>query len=229
VERVTVTLAQELAAAARRIFFSGNPYEPKFATDSVARTLLAPTSGSMLDRTQFDALGRAHAVEGGGRVYVIPLVDFVLDFDSGRKRDVAFTDEFGGLGTGRPGGAQAVWDERGFYAVDFSAPRTYYSEEYRAYMSCESIIVPVRGRWGVLVAEDDHAIVGGSPQFIETVLSHLSLEPEEMALILIRRQEQWASGTGKSIAWLPGLLETIYGSAEAARLAALNGPYPGPR
>ena len=87
-------------------------------------------------------------------------------------------------------------------------------------MSHESIIVPVSGAWGVLVAEDDHAIVGGSPRFVETVLSHTTLFPDEMVLILIRRTADRAT-VGASRAWLPGLLEIVYGSKEASRLATL--------
>ena len=214
------SLAHDLSEAAKRIFVSGSPYDPTFATDSIARTLLAPTSGSMLDRAQFDAVGRAHAAGGGGPVYVVPLSDFGLEFDSQRDSGAAFADDFRSLGKGRPGAAP-VWAESGLYPIDFGDPTTYYSEEYRAYMSIESIFVPASGAWGVLVAEDDFAVAAGSPRFIEHLLAYVGHQIEEMARTFIRQQGEWA-GSVLPVGWSLRLLETIYGPTEADRLTRLG-------
>jgi hypothetical protein len=147
----------------------------------------------MLDRTQFHAIGQAHASDGDGPVYVVTVADYELDFSCGEKN--------------------------GCYALDFSDPKTYYSDDYRAYMSVESLIVPISGRWGVLIAEHFHAVVAGSRSFVDAVLSNTTLDSEEMALILVRRWKELGE-IGLPSPWLPSLLETMYGSEEAARLAA---------
>jgi hypothetical protein len=148
----------------------------------------------LLDRAQFHAIGQAHAVEGGGPVYVTRLRDYSLDLPWG--------------------------EENGCHEIDFADPRTYFSDDHNpSYRYGESIIVPMSGRWGVLVAEHYHAVVAGSRSFVETLLLHVTLSPDEMALLLVRRWKELAE-IGLPSPWLPSLLQTIYGSEEAARLTA---------
>jgi hypothetical protein len=147
----------------------------------------------MLDRTQFHALGQAHASEGGGPVYITAVPDYQLDLPWG--------------------------EENGCYEIDFGDPQTYFSEEPRAYMWVESLIVPISGKWGVLIAENVHAVVAGSRHFVDAVLSNTTLDADEMALISVRRWKEFAE-IGLPSPWLPSLLETMYGSDKAARLAA---------
>jgi hypothetical protein len=146
----------------------------------------------LLDRTQFHALGQAHAVEGNGPVYVTGLRGYSLDLPWG--------------------------EENGCHEIDFADPETYFSpDDYNPmYRYGESIIVPMSGSWGVLVAEHYHAVVAGSREFVETLLRDVTLSPDEMALLLVRRWKELELPSP----WLPSLLETIYGPEEAARLTA---------
>ena len=182
-------LSEQLAQAAKRVFASGDPYEPEFAVGA-AHTLLAPTDLGMLDRTQFHAIGQAHARDGGGAVYVTALPDYELGPSLGMN---------------------------GWYEIDFNDPQTYYGDSWCGHL--ESLIVPISGRWAVLVAEHYHALVAGSSDFVETLLEQVTLSPDEMALLLVRRWKELGE-IGLPSPWLPSLLEATYGSEEAARLTA---------
>jgi hypothetical protein len=152
-----------------------------------------PTNLGLLDRAQFHALGQAHVREGGGPVYVTGLRGHELDLPPR--------------------------EENACHEIDFNDPQTYFADDYPPYRYGESLIVPISGRWGVLVAEHYHAVVAGTTGFVQTLLEHVTLSPEEMALLLVRRWNELAE-IGLPSPWLPSLLQTIYGSEEAARLTA---------
>lgn len=95
-----------------------------------------------------------------GPAYVIPIPDYRLDFS---------LEEGESLG-----------EESGVYAIDFDDPRTYYSDAHRAYLAVESLIIPISGRWGVLVSDSSHAVAAASRHFVDTVLSNVTLDPDEM-------------------------------------------------
>ena len=184
--------SEELRRAARRVFVSGDPYRPEFAPETAAHTLLAPTPQSMLDRTQFHAIGQAHAAEGGGPVYVTVIPD-QLD---------------------RP------WrTENRCYEIDFSNSQTYFSDDFRAYMTVENLIAPLNGSWAVLIADFGYAVVAGSRAFVDAVLEGVTLDADEMALLFMRMWKEYAE-IGLPHPNLDAFLETMYGRTEAARLAA---------
>ena len=184
-----------LSVVARRVLRSADPYAPEFSPDVPAHTLLAPTNGSMLDRTQFYSVGKAHEVEGAGSVYVITIADHLLDFSCGEKN--------------------------GCYPIDFGDPHTYFSTDYRAYHSVDNLILPISGKWAILIADEGHAVVAGSQHFVDTMLTHCTLSVDEMALLFVRRRKELRD-IGLPSLWLDSFLEAIYGPKRAARLAALE-------
>ena len=142
----------------------------------------------MLDRAQFHALGRAHALEGGGPVYATAMPNYKLDHSVGVN---------------------------GCYEINFDEPETYFADGFGWFGYSENLIVPLSGGWGVLVAEHFHAVVAGSSSFVETLLGLVTLSPDEMALILVRRWKELGE-IGLPSPWLARLLERIYGAEEAA-------------
>jgi hypothetical protein len=95
------------------------------------------------------------------------------------------------------------------------------------------------GRWGMIISHEDHAVIGGTTDFIDALRKHLpaleipqeirpdgTLEPAEWIAIddqvtaFIRAATEWSHDPG---AWLPDHLAHIYGDGAVDSLIAKAG------
>lgn len=103
--------------------------------------------------------------------------------------------------------------------VDLTAPVPSLDGQLFTEAGLEFALWSPRGRWAVIVEEDDCAIVGGDERFVRTVCDLLGLD-EQAALEtwLEDRDEERALGHAQS--WVPGLLDHLVGRERADGLLA---------
>lgn len=78
----------------------------------------------------------------------------------------------------------------------------------------EHVLFSPAGRWGVLTTDEEFAFVAGSQAFIDVLERGLTEPVEERVEALLRDQRSLASA-GSDVAWVPTVLEHLFGSASA--------------
>lgn len=95
-------------------------------------------------------------------------------------------------------------------------------DDFAAYSANEPIIEHVlfspAGRWGVLTTEEEVAFVAGSEAFIAVLERDLTEPVDERVEAFLRDQRSLASA-GSDVAWVPTVLEHVFGSAFPGRFA----------
>jgi hypothetical protein len=90
--------------------------------------------------------------------------------------------------------------------------------------SVETAVVSPTGRWGILISHERHAVVGGSPAFVETLVERLpgssdrggeSIPTRDQVRVFLREVRD---GWHEPMAWLPGHLTHVYGKECAEAL-----------
>ena len=80
------------------------------------------------------------------------------------------------------------------------------------------------GAWGVLVSDENHALVAGDETFVQTLVS--GLDPPDLdahALRFLAHFEDLRATFGQGYEWLPVLLTHLYGEEHARELAERGG------
>lgn len=129
--------------------------------------------------------------------------------------------------------AQAVGDN-GFYLsvierpseVEQNRPYHWYIplEELKKYHALsypfvlENAIYSPRGKWGMIISHEQHAVVGGDNIFLSTLLSHLLVSADEQLKEFLATWKNNYSRFGSNIDWLSGLLTHVYGVEKAKTL-----------
>jgi hypothetical protein len=75
------------------------------------------------------------------------------------------------------------------------------------------------GAWGLLVSDENHAVVAGDETFVETLVS--GLDPPDLdahALAFLAHYVELRASVGRRYEWLPVLLAHLYGDERAAAL-----------
>ncbi len=88
----------------------------------------------------------------------------------------------------------------------------------------ENSLFSREGRWGMLVSDENHAVVAGEETFVETLVA--GLDPPELDAHALRFLAQWAElrvSTSRRYEWLPVLLAHLYGEGRAGDLLARAG------
>jgi hypothetical protein len=142
-------------AATSAVFKNLDPYDVRFTPAIKHRFVLFPVDHYQLTFEQFRALAQAAAIESD---------DFAYQFD------VEQWPKFG-------------WDER---------RREYWRIQLDDYVSYErppddanivimqNAVVSPRGAWGLVISDENHAIVGGSDEFAGVLLRDLGVSEQEM-------------------------------------------------
>ena len=88
----------------------------------------------------------------------------------------------------------------------------------------ENSLFSREGAWGMLVSDENHALVAGHLTFVETLVS--GLDPPDLDAHALRFLAHWAelrASTGQASEWLPVLLAHLYGDERARELAEQAG------
>lgn len=90
--------------------------------------------------------------------------------------------------------------------------------------SLETAIVSPTGRWGILISHESHAVVGGAPAFVETLVERFagssdrggeSIPARDQVRVFLREVRD---GWHDPMAWLPSHLTHVYGKERAEAL-----------
>jgi hypothetical protein len=90
--------------------------------------------------------------------------------------------------------------------------------------SLETAVVSPTGQWGILISHESHAVVGGSPAFVETLVERLpgsgdrggeSIPARDQVRVFLHEVRD---GWHDPMAWLPGHLTHVYGKERAEAL-----------
>jgi hypothetical protein len=106
------------------------------------------------------------------------------------------------------------YDEEQGYINDWYIPQNDYETYFNLegyFKVLENVIYSKSGQWGIKLAMDQHAIVGGSNLFIDTLFNHLSKTLDEQTHDYLVDCKYYHEVYGHNISWLFNFLTTIYG------------------
>lgn len=95
-------------------------------------------------------------------------------------------------------------------------------EDEPSFRVLENAVYSPSGKWGILFSHEQHAIVGGSPEFMST----LTREYPDLTQSTVEFLRYWSDVSqrhGTSVKWVPLLLAHIYGREQAKILLAKAG------
>lgn len=82
----------------------------------------------------------------------------------------------------------------------------------------ENAFYSPNGHWGVLISHEQHAVVAGSKQFLDTLFTHLPVSAELQIQEFLSTWKDNHTRLGSKIDWLPRLLRHVYGVEQAELL-----------
>ena len=210
-ERLQAADLASANAAFTRIFASANPFRPPFLPVVEKRALLYPLEGCELYAEQFEALVAAARQVGETEMF-ISSVELLKDPHDASQ-----------------------WDEsRTHYRIDLN-PEAYEEVMNSPLGLMRHAIYSVRSRWGLMVSEEMHALIGGPSAFVNALLGSLpppidlfrreGIEVDPSISPKMTSQEQmlraWVLSwkelhmIGSRIDWLPALVGSIVGLEQA--------------
>jgi len=101
--------------------------------------------------------------------------------------------------------------------IPLEDPGLYYSLNGYQFV-LENAIYSPKGRWGMIISHEQHAIVGGCDPFLNTLFAHLSVSEAEQVNAFLSNWRDNYNRFGSKIDWLPRLMTHAYGVEEAQRL-----------
>lgn len=111
-------------------------------------------------------------------------------------------------------------DEWPYWELDLSESHPYAGIPFIR----ENSLFSREGRWGMLVSDENHAVLAGEEAFVQTLVS--GLDPPDLDAHALGFLAQWVelqAATGQGYDWLPVLLAHLYGEERAAQLAGAAG------
>lgn len=106
-------------------------------------------------------------------------------------------------------------DESPYWELDLSESDPYDGIPFIR----ENSLFSQEGGWGLLVSDENHALVAGDETFVQTLVS--ALDPPDLDAHALRFLAQWVelrARAGRGYDWLPVLLAHLYGEGRAADL-----------
>ncbi len=174
--------ASTLKAAFYKIFKDANPFGKMFNDFVKQKIILCPTDGYYLSRNQFNALMQASRQLGESSFYLCETEGHFLD-NSNEKDSYSF-----GYG-------------------ELSNEISY--EEYKKLrIVLENALYSTNGSWGVIISHEDHGVVGGTNNFIESfkkLYPQWAHDYKNFVKLWEDNEKQYHS----NLSWLPDFLKYI--------------------
>jgi hypothetical protein len=82
----------------------------------------------------------------------------------------------------------------------------------------EYILYSAQGKWGLIVSDEHHGMLGGSSEFIEVFYKYLPNLDNQVYDFLERMQDLRPDGSYKKIGWLSDMLSHVYGQESAEKM-----------
>lgn len=179
---------EEARTAFETVFQTADPFDQPFQAMIKARDLMYPV-GFCLDTSEIRVIASAAAQIGEREAYI--------SITEGYRR--------------------TEWVAHDHWRISLS------EDFYPALLSggfapiMENAIYSVAGSWGILISHEQHAVVGGSREFVTEVNRHLP-EPRERLTNFLAFWEENRERFKADLSWIRILLEHLYGSEQAAQL-----------
>ena len=114
------------------------------------------------------------------------------------------------------GGDEAGWGGTyGHRLVDLDSYADYKPETGAD--NLEHFLFSPEGKWGLVTSDGQYAVVGGDERFIAVLRAHSPQDEDQMVRAFVRDWRE-VEQSGGSVAWMPELLEHIFGSERAREL-----------
>jgi len=176
----------EAMRAFRMVFQSDNPRDCPFASSIPRRALWYPTMlGLDLDARHVVALNTAARLVGDDAYYVTVLV-----------RNPA-----------------APPDPRNQWLVPLSSPEEY--RDLRFALNFETAHYSPKGAWGLMFSHEEHAVVGGSAPFAESLFRSLGITDDQSVRAFLTRWLDDRESLGVPLDWIGPFLTHLYGADRA--------------
>ncbi|MCU0536388.1 MAG: hypothetical protein MUD14_21075 [Hydrococcus sp. Prado102] len=82
----------------------------------------------------------------------------------------------------------------------------------------EYILYSAQGKWGLMISDEHHGLLGGSSEFIEVFYKFLPDFDNQAYNFLERMQDLKPDGSFKKLDWLSGMLAHVYGQEAAKKM-----------
>jgi len=134
--------------------------------------------------------------------------------------------------------AQAVGDDGFYFSVMERSDELEHVYPWHWYISLNSLedyytlshpfvlenaLYSPEGKWGIMISHEQHAVIGGSNLFLDTLIYHFPGSPEEHLEAFLDTWKANHLRVGTNIDWISNLLTHIYGVREAKRLLSQFG------
>lgn len=89
-------------------------------------------------------------------------------------------------------------------------------DDLRCINLSETILFSPSGKWGIITSHEHHALIGGTQEFIDRIVSRIPEIQNQVYEFLAFWKYHKSSGI--DVSWIPLLLEHIYGKEKAHRI-----------
>lgn len=179
---------QVARAAFHAVFRSADAFDEPFQPTTEKRAILYPVAYH-LDQAEYASLAAASSAVGESEAFFSAIEGY---------RDGDF-------------------DEHDHWRVGL---HSYPYEQLRHsgwFPLMESAIYSTTGSWGLLISHEQHAMVGGTAAFMDSLLVAMpGLEIQVTEFLVTWKDNR--DRLGSDVTWLPELLEHVYGPEKAYRL-----------
>ncbi|MDA5108756.1 hypothetical protein [Brevibacillus thermoruber] len=170
---------QELKASYERIFLGTSPFEPMYQRHIAEKLIVFPIEGMHLTEEQYHALVQAAAFTDDTEFYVSE-----IEMPDGFDRRIPNALPIGSR-------AQHARTKR------TGIPRSCWKTHSRS------------GRWGVILSAEDHAVVGGSSEFMAAFRRFYPRWPLDMDAFASCWSE-YARSRNADVTWISAYIDYIY-------------------
>lgn len=168
-----------------QVFKTTNPFDEPFVESVSQRSLLYPISFQLQQRELASIAAAIHAIGE---------TDFYLSALE-RSTNSKLTQPYD-------------------WYIPIAQIDQYYSINGYLFL-LENALYSTKGTWGIMISHEQHAIVGGSKLFLDTLMSYWPFSPAEQIANFLHDWKTNHEQLGANISWLPKLLAHIYGKQQA--------------
>lgn len=112
--------------------------------------------------------------------------------------------------------AEAQQDRPYHWFIPFDTLDHYWSLTYPFVL--QSALFSPTGRWGLLISNEGHAVVGGPSRFVAELVGAMADSLDAQADAFLREWRDNRIRHAADVSWVPWLLTNIYGERRAAAL-----------
>ncbi len=112
--------------------------------------------------------------------------------------------------------AESEQDRPYHWFIPLEDRNTYHSLGYPFVL--ENAIYSPKGLWGMMVSQEQHALVGGCDIFLNTLYAHLPVSEDEQVREFLITWKDNRDRLGSKTDWLPRFMTHVYGPEKAQQL-----------